>query len=47
MRETAPGVERRVASMYRQAGIEADVRVLAVHEGASVGESQGVVRRTV
>ena len=46
-RRDGSSIERRVASMYAQAGIEATVRTLNVHEGPSVGEPQGVVRRTV
>ena len=33
--EAAPRVERLLATMYGRAGVEAAVRVLAVHEGAS------------
>ena len=36
--EAAPGVERLLASMYARAGVEATVRVLAAHEGASSAE---------
>jgi homoserine kinase len=33
--EAAPRVERLLATMYGRAGVEASVRILAVHEGAS------------
>jgi len=38
--EAAPGVERLLASMYARAGVEATVRVLAAHEGASSAEPE-------
>ena len=38
--EVAPGVERLLASMYARAGVEATVRVLAAHEGASSAEPE-------
>jgi homoserine kinase len=41
-------VERRVASMYEQAGVEAQVRALRVHDSPSVwSEPWGMARRTV
>jgi homoserine kinase len=46
-RDATLRVERHVAAMYGHAGIEATVRTLGVHEGPSVGQPQGVVRRTV
>jgi homoserine kinase len=39
--ETAPRVERLMAAMYGRAGVEATVRVLAVHDGASSVEPEG------
>jgi homoserine kinase len=36
--EVAPRVERLLASMYGRAGVEATVRILSVHEGASSAE---------
>ena len=38
--EAAPRVERLLASMYARTGIEATVRVLAAHEGASSAEPE-------
>jgi homoserine kinase len=35
---TAPRVQRLLTTMYARAGVEATVRVLAVHEGASSAE---------
>jgi homoserine kinase len=42
--ETAPSVERLMAAMYGRAGVEATVRVLAVHDGASSVEPEGSKR---
>ena len=39
--KTAPRVERLMAAMYGRAGVEATVRVLAVHDGASNAEPEG------
>jgi len=38
--EAAPAVERLLASMYARAGVEATVRVLTAHEGASSAEPE-------
>ena len=38
--ETAPRVERLMAAMYGRANVEAGVRVLAVHDGASSAEPE-------
>lgn len=38
---TAPRVERLMAAMYGRADVDATVRVLAVHEGASNAEPEG------
>jgi homoserine kinase len=47
-RREAGRVERLLASMYENAGVEATVRTLRVHESASVwAEPWGMVRRTV
>jgi len=39
--KTAPRVERLMKAMYGRAGVDATVRVLAVHEGASNAEPEG------
>ena len=39
--ETAPTVERLMATMYGRAGVEATIRVLAVHNGASSAQREG------
>lgn len=39
--ETAPRVERLMSAMYGRARVEATVRVLAVHDGASSAEPEG------
>jgi len=39
--KTAPRVERLMAAMYGRAGVDATVRVLAVHDGASNAEPEG------
>ena len=42
--EAASAVERLLASMYARAGVEATVRVLAAHEGASSAEPESLNR---
>ena len=39
--EVAPRVDRLLTTLYARAGVEATVRVLAVHEGASSAEPRG------
>ena len=39
--EAAPKVQRLLVTMYARAGVEATVRVLAVHDGASRAEREG------
>jgi len=39
--EAAPKVHRLLVTMYARAGVEATVRVLAVHDGASSAEREG------
>jgi homoserine kinase len=39
--EAAPKVQRLLVTMYARAGVEATVRVLAVHDGASSAEREG------
>jgi homoserine kinase len=38
---SAPKVERLMATMYARAGVDATIRVLAAHEGASSAEARG------
>ena len=39
--EAAPTVQRLLVAKYARAGVEATVRVLSVHDGASRAESEG------